>query len=417
MIDDIKNKIPDINPYQYEMDIEDNDDDNYTHINIGPSHPATHGTIHLKTIMDGEKIIDIEPVIGYLHSGFEKIAEHHTYNQWITTSDRMNYLSPLCNNIGYAIAVEDLLGIEVPKRAQYIRIILCELSRIYDHFLCQGFLGLDLGAFTVLLWAYVEREKLNDLFEYITGTRLTASFSRIGGLAMDFPKGIEKDILDFCKEAENGVREIEKLFNKNKIFLDRVIDVGRISAEDALDWSLSGPILRASGVKHDLRKAKPYSSYDEIEFDIQTDNNCDVYARYLVRNKEIRESVKIIRQAIKKLPKGPVNLFTQKIKLPKKQDTYTDMESLIYHFKLMMKGDTHGIKMPKGEIYSSTEAANGELGFHIVSDGGSSAYRLSVRSPSLIHLQAYPFVTKNHKLADFPAIMGSFNIIAGELDR
>ena len=406
----------DISLYNYDIDISP-DENGYTYMNIGPSHPATHGTLRMKAKLDGEKIIEVEPEIGFLHSGFEKLGEHHTYNQWIVTTDRMNYLSPLNNNIGYALAVEELLEIEVPERASYIRVILAEISRIADHFLCQAFFGLDLGAFTALLWGFVERERIYDIIEYVTGTRLTTSYTRIGGLAMDLPEGFEKKILEVCDKLESGVKEIEKLFNKNKIFLDRVCNIGYLSKEDAINFGASGPIMRASGVEYDIRTHKPYAIYDKLDFNVITNNYCDCYGRYLVRWGEVRESIKIIRQAVEKMPKGPVNFGNSKIIQPDKKSTYTDMESLIHHFKVLMTGPTHGINPKKGEYYSSTEAPNGELGWHIISDGEASAYRIAVRSPSLMHFQIIPHIIKNHHLSDFVAIVGSMNVIAGELDR
>ena len=406
----------DISKYKYDIDTTEGDDD-YTLVNIGPSHPALHGTLRLKAVLDGERFVACEPEIGFLHSGFEKIGEHHTYNQYIVTTDRMNYLSPLNNNIGYAHAVEELMGIEVPKRAKYIRTILAELGRISDHMLCQAFFGLDLGAFTAFLWGFVERERLYDVIEFATGTRLTTSFTRIGGLPMDIPEGFEKRTLEVCDKVEHGVKEIEKLFNKNKIFLDRITDVGYLSKEDALNFGASGPVLRASGVEYDNRIHRPYDAYSELDFNIASNNYCDCYGRYLVRFAEVRESIKIIRQAIEKMPQGPVRYENQKNALPDKQSTYNDMESLIHHFKNMMIGDNHGINKTKNEFYSCTESPNGELGWHIISDGKSSAYRIRVRPPSFFHFQLVPHIIIGHNFSDVTPIVGSLNIIAGELDR
>ena len=295
---------------------------------------------------------------------------------------------------------------------------MAELSRISDHFLCQGFFGLDLGAFTAFLWAFVERERLYDFFEYVTGTRLTTSYTRIGGLAMDLPSGYEKKILEACNNAEKGIEEIENLLNKNKIFLDRIVGIGKISKEDAINYSFTGPMLRSCGVEYDIRRAKPYSSYEDFDFKVITNEYCDCYGRFQIRTGEIRESIKIIRQALSKMPKGPVNYGNQKITMPDKNATYSDMESLIHHFKILMLGQTHGeVHNLKGEYYSCTEAPNGELGFHIIADGGSYPYRVRVRPPSLMHFQGFPYIIKGHNLSDFVAVLGSMNIIAGELDR
>lgn len=384
-------------------------------LNFGPQHPATHGTLRIVMELSGEVAIKATPDIGFLHTGFEKISEYLDYNQFITVTDRMNYFSPLNNNIGFAIAVEKLLGIDVPKRAQYIRVIMAELSRIADHLLSIGAQTLDLGAFTAFLYFFKERENLYDLFEWLTGTRLTTTYTRIGGLSRDFPDGYEDAVKKFCKELPDVMKEVEILLNRNKIWLDRTRDVGVVSADEAINYGLTGPILRASNVEWDIRKVEPYSSYDEFDFDIPVGENGDVYDRYLVRMEEIRQSLRIVEQALEKLPEGPVDIDNTKIRIPEKDEVYNTMEGLIYHFEIFMQN--RGFIPPVGEIYSSTEAPNGELGFFIVSDGGRCPYRVRVRPPSLVNYQIFSPMMEGRMLSDAVAILGSLNIIAGELDR
>ena len=384
-------------------------------LNFGPQHPATHGTLRLVLELDGERVVNVIPDIGYLHTGFEKLGENLDYNQFITLTDRMNYMSPLSNNIGYAIAVEKLLGIEVPKRAQYIRVILYELSRISDHVVWLGTAALDLGAFTAFLWAFKEREKLYDIFDAVTGTRLTTSYTRVGGLFEDVPENFKDMVEDFTRHFPKRLKDIDDLLTKNRIWIDRTKGIGVISAEDAISYSLTGPILRGSGVEWDIRKAEPYSSYEEFEFEIPTGDNGDAYDRYLVRMEEMIQSNNIVKQAMENLPDGPVKVPDAKVILPEKDEVYNRMESLIHHFKLIMTG--HGIEPPKAEIYSSTESPNGELGFYIVSDGSGFPYRVRVRPPSFINYQAFPHMIKGHMYSDIVAVLGSLNIIAGELDR
>ncbi len=386
-------------------------------MNVGPSHPSTHGTLRLVIELDGETILSTEPEIGFLHTGFEKLGEHHSYNQFITVTDRMNYISPLNNNIGFAIAVEDLLGIEIPKRAQIIRVIMAELSRIADHILCVGLQGMDLGAFSVFLWTFVEREKLYDIFEAVTGARLTTSYTRVGGLAFDVPDDFKERVDKVLKTIETCIAEIETMLTGNRIFIDRCQGIAVLSKQDAINYGVTGPMLRASGVSYDIRKIRPYSSYEDFEFLVPTETAGDSFARYLVRMEEMRQSVRIIKQALNNLPDGEINYFDKKKILPDKDLVYNNMEALIHHFKVVMPGDLHGIHPPVGEVYSSTEVPNGELGFHIVSDGKSSPYRLRVRPPSLINYQCFNEVSRGHLIADIPAILSTFNVIAGELDR
>ncbi len=388
------------------FDIEEEIDSTIT-INVGPNHPATHGTLRLKVEMDGERIINCEPEIGFLHTGFEKLAEDRSYNQFITMTDRMNYISPLNNNIGFAIAAEELLAIEVPERAQIIRVIMAELSRISDHIICVGLQGMDLGAFSVFLWTMVERERLYDIFELVTGARLTTSYTRVGGLAFDVPSDFAERVLKTLVTIEKCIAEIELMLSKNRLFIDRCKGIGYLSKEDALSYGITGPILRASGVNYDIRKVKPYSSYDRFDFLIPVEHAGDSYARYIVRIEEMKQSVSIVRQALKVLPGGEVNYFNKKHILPNKDKTYNDMESLIHHFKVIMPDGDHGIHPPIGEVYSSTEVPNGELGFHVVSDGTYKPYRLRVRPPSIFNYQCFDKLSKGHLVADIPAILSS----------
>ncbi len=384
-------------------------------LNFGPSHPATHGTLRLVLELSGEAVVKATPHMGYLHTGFEKLSEHLDYNQFICVTDRMNYLSPLSNNIGFALAAEKLLGIEVPERAQYIRVIMAELSRIADHLLSLGAQTLDLAAFTAFIYLFKEREKIYDLFEWVCGSRLTTTYMRIGGLMRDLPEGYEEGVREVCKELPKIMKEVEILLNRNKIFIGRTKGVGAITGEEAINYGLTGPVLRASNIEWDIRKAEPYLVYDELDFDIPVGENGDVYDRYLVRMEEMRQSLRIIEQALEKLPDGPVDIDNPKIRIPKKDEVYNTMEGLIYHFEIFM--ENRGFVPPVGEVYLSTEAPNGELGFFIVSDGGRCPYRVRVRPPCFLNYQALPKMLEGGMLADTVAILGSLNVIAGELDR
>lgn len=384
-------------------------------LNFGPQHPATHGTLRVIMELDGEIVLKAIPDIGYLHTGFEKLGENLSYNQFITVTDRMNYLSPLNNNIGFAIACEKLFGIEVPKRAQYVRVIMAELSRIADHLLSVGAQALDLGAFTAFLYFFQEREKLYDLFEMVTGARLTTSYTRIGGLFRDVPQNFDQEVRKFLKHLPSVIKEVEDLLNANQIFIGRTKGVGVISGKDAINYGLTGPVLRASGVVRDIRKIEPYSSYEEFDFEIPVGEMGDVYDRYLVRMEEMHQSMRIVEQALNRLPEGPVDIYDTKHRLPPKNEVYHTMEGLIHHFEVTM--ENRGIKPPLGEVYSCTEAPNGELGFYIVSSGERFAYRIRVRPPSLLNFQVFPFLLEGGMLSDSVAVMGSLNIIAGELDR
>lgn len=385
-------------------------------INFGPQHPATHGTLRVKMEVLGENVVRAVPEIGYLHTGFEKLGEYHTFNQFVCTTDRMNYMSPLCNNFGFVHAVEELLEIELTPRCQYLRVILCELTRLADHVICTGLQAMDLGAFSVLLWSFVEREKLYDLFEMVTGARLTTSFARVGGMMKDVPGEFVPRCRKFLREFPLALREIEKMLSRNRIFLDRTIGIAAVNKDDVQSYGLSGPIARAAGVAYDVRRARPYWVYDELDFEIATRTEGDVFARYKVRVEEMRESVKIISQALDRLPGGPVNIDDWKIVLPEKAAVYTQMESLITHFKLTMKG--HGLKTPRhGKIYSCTEATNGELGWYIETDGSAVGYRVRCRPPSYHNYGAMPKMVTGGYIADVVACLSSLNVIAGELDR
>lgn len=402
--------------YSYATEVVEQEE-NTIHMNVGPSHPATHGTLRLKLEVRGETIVNCEQEIGYLHTGFEKLAEYRSYNQFVTVTDRMNYFSPLNNNIGYAVAVEELIGIQAPRRGQVIRVILSELSRIADHVLCLGAMTMDLGAFSSILWGFLDRENLYDVFESVTGTRLTTSYTRIGGLAFDLPDGFEKRVLEILVGVEDTIDKFKSSFLNNNIFLDRTRGIGVISREDVLSFGLTGPIARASGVSYDIRKFRPYLCYDEFDFHIPMYEDGDCFARYLIRIEEMEESIKIVRQALEVLEPGPVNFENHKEILPDKKSVYSDMESLIHHFKVVMPGQEHGIHPPVKSFYSSTEAPNGELGFYIVSDGGSMPYRVRVRPPSFFNYQIYSKIMKGAMISDFVAVLASFNVIAGELDR
>lgn len=387
-------------------------------VNFGPQHPATHGTLRSIIELDGERVMRLEAEIGYLHSGFEKISEYRTYNQTVTVTDRMNYLSPLCNNVGFAVAVEELMGIKVTPRCAAIRVALCELSRIADHILSVGLQAMDLGAFSVMLWTFIERENLYNIFENVTGARLTTSYTRVGGLLRDVPPDFEEMCRTFMGKCSKVLDEIEDMLNGNRIFLDRTRGVGVLSREDCVSYGLTGPLLRAVGVPYDVRRARPYLGYENYAFDVVTEQEGDVYARYRVRMREMRESLRILDQVLRAMPEGPIWVDDPRIALPPKTAMNTPaggMEGLIYHFKNYMFG--HGVCPPKGEVYSCTEAPNGELGFYLVSDGSQRPYRWRVRPPSFYNYQAFPAMCEGGLLSDVVAVLSSLNVIAGELDR
>lgn len=383
-----------------------------TTLNLGPTHPATHGIFQNILQMDGEKIVSGEQTIGYIHRAFEKIAERRPFYQITTLTDRMNYCSSPINNMGWHMTVEKLLGIEVPKRAQYIRVIMMELARIADHLICNGILGVDTGAFTGFVYLFEERENIYEIYEEMCGARLTTNMGRIGGMERDLsPEAIRK-IRELLKRLPNVLREFENLFNRNRIFMDRVIGVGGITAERALSYGFTGPNLRAAGVDYDVRVMNPYSSYEDFEFDIPVGQSGDTYDRFMVRNEEMWQSLRIIEQALNNLPEGSYYADAPEYYLPPKQAVYKNMEALIYHFKIVM-GE---IDAPAGEVYHAVEGGNGELGFYLVSDGGRAPYRLHFRRPCFIYYQAFPEMCKGTTLSDAIVIMSSLNVIAGELD-
>ena len=385
-------------------------------INFGPQHPATHGTLRNVFELEGETVTRCDPEIGFLHTGFEKLAEHMTYTQWVTVTDRMNYLSAINNNVGYSVAVEDLLGIEVPPRCAVLRVILCELSRMADHILCLGLQGMDLGAFTVMLWSFEKREEVYDIIEAACGARLTTSWTRVGGLMRDVPTGFEDLVYNFLDEFEPLIDEFHLMLTGNKIFLDRTKDIGVLTYDEAVSWGVSGPIARASGVDYDVRRDRPYLGYDGYDFRVPIQENGDSYARYLQRMEEIKEAIEIVRQALAKLPEGEIVHDDFKMSLPEKNNVYNDMESLIHHFKLVMLG--HGIQPEAGsQIYSSTEVPTGELGFFVVSDGSEVPFRIRIRPPSVYNYAVFPLLSEGGMISDAVAVLSSLHVIAGELDR
>ncbi len=382
-------------------------------LNLGPSHPATHGTLRTVARLDGEFIEKADCEIGYLHRCFEKMAETHGWQQVIPYTDRLNYCSSMMNGVGYALAVEQMLGVEAPPRAQAIRVILSEFSRIMDHAVCLGANLVDLGALTNFWYFFQIREEIYALLESCAGGRLTVSYARIGGLAHDVPETFTAQVHELLGRIPKFLADVDALVTKNAIFRGRTENVGVVSAEEAIAWGWTGPCLRASGVPYDVRKAYPYMGYEQYEFDVPVASTGDTYARYLVRMEEMRQSLRIIEQAIANLPDGPVITDDHHVALPPKDKVYTEMESLIWHFKLIFDG----IKVPAGDTYGFTEAANGELGYYIVSDGSGHPYRIKVRPPCFAIYQAFPHMIEGLMIPDAIAILGSLNIIAGELDR
>lgn len=381
-------------------------------LNLGPTHPATHGIFQNVLLMDGEKILDAEPTIGYIHRAFEKIAENRPFYQITPLTDRMNYCSSPINNMGWWLTVEKLLGVEVPKRAQYIRVIMMELARIADHLVCNSILAVDSGAFTGFLYIYQYREKIYEIYEEVCGARLTTNMGRIGGMERDLSDTAIRKIKAFLKEYPAALQEFIDLVSRNRIFMDRCVNVGPISAERAIQYGFTGPNLRAAGVDYDVRIAMPYSSYEDFEFDVPVGKSGDTYDRFCVRNEEMWQSLRIIQQAMDKLPEGPYHADVPDYYLPPKEEVYTSMEALIYHFKIVM-GE---IPVPKGEVYHAVEGGNGELGFYLVSDGSRVPYRLHFRRPCFIYYQAYTEMITGSYLSDAILILSSLNVIAGELD-
>ena len=396
--------------------LQDEDNPDHWTLNFGPQHPATHTTIHLLLKIDGERIVDVIPHIGYLHSGFEKLAEHHTYDQYVTVTDRMNYLSPMANNIAWHHSVEKLLGIELTPRCTYARTIVAELARVQDHLLNVGEAALEVGAFTAFLYCFNDRELIYDMFEALCGARFTTSWTRAGGAMADIPDGWCEMVLNFCNALPKTLKEVRKLLNRNRIFLERTKNIGVLSKEDAINYSWTGPIARASGIRRDLRKDEPYLAYPELEFKIPIAEDGDVFSRYLVRLEEIDQSLSIIRQAVKKLPSGSINVDSDlRIPIADKSEVYGSIEGLIHHFETMMPN--RGFDAPVNESYGAQETANGELGYFLVSDGTHKAWRAKTRGPSFIHLQSAAKLMVGHTISDVVVALASMNIIAAELDR
>jgi NADH-quinone oxidoreductase subunit D len=397
---------------KYIKERESDDGSELSILNLGPTHPATHGIFQNILLMDGERIIDAEPTVGYIHRAFEKLAERRPYNQITTITDRLNYCSSPINNLGWLMTVEKLCNIQLPKRAEYIRVIIMELARIADHLVCNSILGVDTGALTGFLYVFQEREKIYDIFEELCGARLTTNIGRIGGLERDMSPKAEGLIRKFLEDFPKVFAEFENLLNRNRIFMDRTIDTGAITTERALSYGFTGPNLRATGLDYDVRVSTPYSSYEDFDFDIPVGISGDTYDRYMVRSEETWQSLKIIRQALEKMPKDGFHAEVPEYFLPPKQEVYNNMEALIYHFKIVM-GE---VPIPAGEVYHAVEGGNGELGFFLVSDGGRTPYRLHFRRPCFIYYQAYPEMIKGSLLSDAIVILSSLNVIAGELD-
>ncbi|MBI2321930.1 MAG: NADH dehydrogenase (quinone) subunit D [Chloroflexi bacterium] len=382
-------------------------------LNVGPQHPSTHGVLRIVLELDGETIVRAEPVIGYLHTGFEKEYERRTYLQAVTLTDRMDYLATLINNLGYALAVEKLFDLEVPPRARVLRVLLAELTRINSHLVWLGTTALELGAMSVFLYCMRERELIMDLNEMISGARMMTSYIRPGGLTMDIPEGFIGKVEEFLSLMPGRIQEYEDLLRDNELWIERNRGIGILPAETALALGVTGPILRASGVAWDLRKAMPYSGYEEYDFDICVQTDADCYARYRVRVDEMRESLKIIRQALDRLPDGPVVTDDRKVAPPPRHELALSMEALIHHFKLF----TEGMKPPAGEVYAAVESPRGELGFYVVSDGSGKPYRIHVRAPSFANLQVLAAIAPGHLVADLIAITASLDPVMGDVDR
>ncbi len=382
-------------------------------VNMGPQHPATHGVLKIVLTLEGERIVKTEPVLGFLHRGVEKLAETITYHQFIPHTDRLDYVCAMYNNFAYVRAVEKLLGITVPERAEYLRTIVAEVQRIIGHLFWLGTQALDIGAMTVFFYTFREREILLDIFDDLCGARLTTSWYRIGGVERDFTSKIIQDIYQFIASFESKIEEYDTLLVNNRIWLARTRNIAVISAADAVSFGLSGPTLRGSGVDYDLRKVAPYGAYDKVKWSVPLGKNGDTYDRYWIRMEELKESSKIIKQCLDQLPEGPYLSYLPKVVLPPKDRVLTDMESMIYQFKLF----TQGFDAPPGDIYCGTEAHKGELGFYIVSRGGGKPYRLKIRAPSFIHMGAFDQMARGYMIADIVTIFGSYDIVMGECDR
>lgn len=382
-------------------------------MNFGPQHPAAHGVLRLIMEMDGEIVQRLDPHIGLLHRGTEKLIEHKTYLQAIPYFDRLDYVSPMCQEHAFVLAVEKLLNVQVPLRAQFIRVLFDEITRILNHLLNIPAYAMDVGAITPILWAFEQREILMEFYERVSGARLHAAYYRPGGVHQDLPNGILEDISKWAQKFPKFIQDLESILDENRIFKQRLVDIGVVSAADAIRWGFTGPMLRASGVDWDLRKAQPYMVYDRMQFDIPIGKNGDCYDRYLVRMAELKQSLRIINQCIEQIPSGSVTSDDRKIVPPKRAEMKQSMEALIHHFKLY----TEGFHVPSGETYAAVEAPKGEFGVYLVSDGSNKPYRCKIRAPGFAHLQAMDFVSKGHMLADAVAILGSMDIVFGEIDR
>jgi NADH-quinone oxidoreductase subunit D len=382
-------------------------------INIGPQHPATHGVLRLVLELDGETVVKCTPHIGYLHSSFEKLGEYRGWNQIIPLTDRMDYLAPLIYNVAYAAAVEKLMGIEITERCKVVRVMLMELDRIFSHLIWIGTTALDIGAFTVFLWTFEERERIYNLHEALTGARITTSATRVGGMMADLPPGFTEAVQHFVDTLPKTLDEVDALLTNNNLWVGRNQDIGVISAEDAINHGLTGPNLRASGVAYDVRKDRPYYDYETYDFDVPVGEHGDCYDRYLVRMEEMRQSLRILQQTLERLPDGPINVDNPRVILPSKTDCMSDMESMIHHFKVVMEG----IPAPAGESWFSVESSKGELGMYVVSDGGAKPVRWRVRGPSFVNISTLPKLVEGHLVADVIAANASLDIVLGEIDR
>ena len=386
---------------------------NYT-VNFGPQHPAAHGVLRLVMELDGEVVERADPHIGLLHRGTEKLIEHKTYLQAIPYFDRLDYVSIMCQEHAFVLAAERLLGLEVPLRGQYLRVLFSEITRLLNHLLNVTTQGMDVGAITPALWGFEERERLMEFYERVSGARLHANYFRVGGVHQDMPAGLAEDISSYIdNELSKVIDDIEALLTENRIFKQRNVDIGVVTAEQAMQWGFSGVMLRGSDVAWDLRKAQPYEVYDRVDFDVPVGKNGDCYDRYLCRVEEMRQSAQIIRQCLNEMPDGPVIADNQKVVPPRRAEMKSSMEALIHHFKLY----TEGHNVPEGEVYAAVEAPKGEFGVYLVSDGGNRPYRCKIRAPGFAHLQALDFMTRGHMLADAVAIIGTLDIVFGEVDR
>ncbi len=382
-------------------------------LNLGPAHPATHGTARVAAEISGEKIIDADVEVGYLHRGFEKMCENVDYNQVIPYTDRLNYVSPLINNVGWALTVEKLLGVEVPKRCQYIRVIMSEISRVCDHLTCLGASAMELGAFSAFLYLVQAREYLWDLVEEVTGARLTISYTRVGGVKEDLPVDFERKMNEAFAGVRKHLNNCDRLLSRNRIFMDRMCDVAIVTRAEAIDYGLAGPVARASGVNYDVRKAFPYSSYEDFDFEVPLGTKGDNYDRFCVRMVETEQALRICEQAMQKIPDGPISIRDPHIVLEPKEEVYKSIDGMINHFELVIKG----VQPPAGEVYMLVEGGNGELGYFLVSDGTGKPYKVHVRAPSYIHMGIMKKMLIGHTIADVVPIFGMINMIGGECDR